>query len=117
MRIPAVAIAAEFTVGILLGRELHFPRGAFGISFLVVFSLLIAASLFAWRKKLWVAAFFPLIGWVRLGAIGMVVASWILRTDEVGAGQVVTDGHGIRVRCFVGCGEDEEERRKIMQRR
>ncbi|HEV2102328.1 MAG TPA: ComEC/Rec2 family competence protein, partial [Candidatus Acidoferrum sp.] len=28
----------------------------------------------------------------------------ILRTDEEGAVQVVTDGHGIRVSCFVGCG-------------
>jgi competence protein ComEC len=30
----------------------------------------------------------------------------ILRTDEEGAVQVVTDGHGIRVSCFVGCGEE-----------
>jgi competence protein ComEC len=40
----------------------------------------------------------------------------ILRTDEEGAVRVVTDGHGIRVSCFVGCG-DEEERKKITQRR
>jgi competence protein ComEC len=32
----------------------------------------------------------------------------ILRTDEEGAVQVVTDGHKIRVSCFVGCGGEEE---------
>ena len=32
----------------------------------------------------------------------------ILRTDEEGAVQVVTDGHKIRVSCFVSCGEGEE---------
>jgi competence protein ComEC len=41
----------------------------------------------------------------------------ILRTDEEGAVRVVTDGHGIRVSCFVGCGQDEEEKKKITQRR
>jgi competence protein ComEC len=41
----------------------------------------------------------------------------ILRTDEEGAVQVVADGHGIRVSCFVGCGVDEEEKKKITQRR
>ena len=40
----------------------------------------------------------------------------ILRTDEEGAVRVVTDGNGIRVSCFVGCGE-EEDRRRITQRR
>jgi competence protein ComEC len=30
----------------------------------------------------------------------------ILRTDEEGAVRVVTDGHAIRVSCFVGCGEE-----------
>jgi competence protein ComEC len=41
----------------------------------------------------------------------------ILRTDEEGAVRVVTDGHGIKVSCFVGCGQDEEEKRKMTQRR
>ena len=27
----------------------------------------------------------------------------ILRTDEEGAVQVVTDGHSLRVNCFMGC--------------
>jgi competence protein ComEC len=36
----------------------------------------------------------------------------ILRTDEAGAVRVVTDGCGIRVSCFVGCGEEEEEKRR-----
>ena len=49
----------------------------------------------------------------RLGGSG----ARILRTDEEGAVRVVTDGHGIRVSCFVGCGQDEEEKKKITQRR
>jgi competence protein ComEC len=32
----------------------------------------------------------------------------ILRTDQEGAVQVVTDGHSLRVSCFAGCGRDEE---------
>jgi competence protein ComEC len=32
----------------------------------------------------------------------------ILRTDEAGAVQVVTDGHSLRVNCFAGCGGGEE---------
>jgi hypothetical protein len=58
MRIPAVAIAAAFAGGILLGRGLQLSPRVLGIFFLIIFSLLIAALLFAWRKKVWVAAFF-----------------------------------------------------------
>jgi competence protein ComEC len=41
----------------------------------------------------------------------------ILRTDEEGAVQVVTDGHKIRVSCFVGCGREEEEKKRPTQGR
>jgi hypothetical protein len=75
MRIPAVAIAAAFTGGILLGRELHMSRSVLGVSFLVVFFLLIAALLFASSAKLWTAAGCSLFGWVCVGAIGMCAAS------------------------------------------
>jgi len=75
MRIPAVAIATAFAGGILLGRELHLSRSVLGISCLVVFFLLIAALWFAWRTKLWTAAICSRLGWVRLGAVGMSVAS------------------------------------------
>jgi competence protein ComEC len=92
MRIPAVAIAVGFSGGILLGRGLHLPRSVLEISFLGVFFLLIVALLFAWREKLWPAAFFSLIGWVCLGALGMVVASRPLPAEHVlsriAAGQV-----------------------------
>ena len=74
MRIPAVAVAAAFAGGILLGRELPQSRSVFGISFLVVFSLLITALLFGFKAKLWMAAGCALLGWVCLGAIWMSVA-------------------------------------------
>jgi len=83
MRIPAVAIAVAFAGGILLGRELQLSRSVLGISFLVVFFLLIAALLFAWRTKLWAAAIFSLTGWVWLGAMGMSVASRPLPAEHV----------------------------------
>jgi competence protein ComEC len=83
MKIPAVAIAVAFAGGILLGRELHLSRGVLEISFLVVFFLLIAALLFAWRAKLWAAAIFSLMGWVCLGALGMSMASRPLPAEHV----------------------------------
>jgi hypothetical protein len=54
---------------------LHLKPGTFGISFLCIGSLLIAALLFAWRKKLWLAAVFSLTGWLCLGTVAMVVAT------------------------------------------
>ena len=75
MRIPAVAIAAAFSGGILLGRGLHVPLGVLGISLLDVFPLLIASFLFAWRARLRVAAIFSLVGWVWLGRVAIVPAS------------------------------------------
>ena len=83
MRIPAVAIAVAFSGGVLLGRELHLSRSTVGISFLVIFSLLIAALFLASKAKLWTAAIFSLTGWVCLGAIGMSVASRPLSSEHV----------------------------------
>ena len=83
MRIPAVAIAAAFAGGILLGRGLHLSRGVFGISFLIIFSLLIAGLLCAWRGKFWAAAIFSLAGWVCLGSMAMVLASRPLPAEHV----------------------------------
>jgi competence protein ComEC len=83
MRIPAVAIAVAFAGGILLGREFHLSRSVLGISFLVVFSLLIAALVFASSVKLWAAASCSLLGWVCLGAIGMSVASRPLPAQHI----------------------------------
>jgi hypothetical protein len=70
MRIPAVALAAAFSGGNLLGRELHLSHGVSGISFLSIFFLLIAGLLFAWRDRLWAAAVFRYLDgliWARLG--------------------------------------------------
>jgi hypothetical protein len=58
MRIPAVAIAAAFSGGILLGRGLHLTRRLLKTSFPGIFFLLTAALLVAWRERLWPAAFF-----------------------------------------------------------
>jgi competence protein ComEC len=92
MRIPAVAIAAAFSGGILFGRELHLSHGVLGISFLGIFSLLITGLLFAWRDRLWAAAIFSLLGWIGLGAIGMVAASRPLAAarvlSRIAAGQI-----------------------------
>jgi beta-lactamase superfamily II metal-dependent hydrolase len=83
MRIPAVAIAVAFAGGILLGRGLDPTHGFLGFSFLVIFFLLIAALLFAWRDRLWAAAIFSLLGWVWLGAAAMVLASQPLPAEHV----------------------------------
>jgi competence protein ComEC len=83
MRIPAVAIAAAFSGGILLGRGWHPAHSVIGISFLGIFILLIGALLFAWRDKLWAAAIFSLMGWVCLGVVAIVLASRPLPAEHV----------------------------------
>ena len=92
MRIPAVALAAAFSGGILLGREVHPSYGVLRITFLCISSLLIAALLFAWRNKIFVAAIFSLAGWVCLGAAAIVVASRPMPEEHVlsriAAGQI-----------------------------
>jgi competence protein ComEC len=92
MRIPAVALAAAFSGGILLGRGWHPSHGVLGISFLLIFPLVIAALWFARHDKIWAAAIFSLAGWVCLGAAAMVVASRPLPGEHVAsrlaAGQI-----------------------------
>jgi len=92
MRIPAVAIAAAFAGGILLGRELHLSHRVLEFSFLLIIFLLIVALLFAWRDKLWAAAIFSLAGWVCLGAAAMVSALQPLPAEHIlnrlAAGQI-----------------------------
>ncbi|HET6929935.1 MAG TPA: DNA internalization-related competence protein ComEC/Rec2 [Candidatus Acidoferrum sp.] len=83
MRIPAVAIAAAFAGGILLGRGWQLSPRALEISFLCISSLLIAACFFAWREKVWAAAIFSLVGWVSLGALAIVVTSRPLPAQHV----------------------------------
>jgi len=92
MRIPAVAIAVAFSGGILLGRGLHLSHGVLGISLLSIFVLLIVGMFFAWSDRLWAAAIFLLLGWIGLGALGIVVASRPLAAEHVlrriAAGQI-----------------------------
>jgi hypothetical protein len=104
MRIPAVAIAVAFCGGILLGRGLHLTHGVLGISFLGIFFLLIAGLLFAWRDKISAGEQNP-YGHPSPELLERLRASGarILRTDEEGAVQVVTDGQSLRVNCFAGC--------------
>src|SRR5258705_3839485 len=83
MRIPAVAIAVAFSGGILLGRGLHLSHGVLGISFLSIFVLLIVGMFFAWSDRLWAAAIFSLLGWIGLGALGIVVSSRPLAAEHV----------------------------------
>jgi len=92
MRIPAVAIAAAFAGGILLGRELHLSHRVLEFSFLLIIFLLIVTLLFAWRDKVWAAAIFSLAGWVCLGAAAMVSALQPLPAEHIlnrlAAGQI-----------------------------
>ena len=67
MRIPAFAIAAAFSGGILLGRGWQLSPRVLEISFPCIRSLLIAAFIFAWPKRVSTAAIFSLVGWVWLG--------------------------------------------------
>src|SRR5258708_21914687 len=83
MRIPAVAIAVAFSGGILLGRGLHLSHGVLGISFLSIFGLLIVGMLFGWTDRFWAAAIFSLLGWIGLGALGIVVSSRPLAAEHV----------------------------------
>jgi len=83
MRIPAVAIAVAFSGGILLGRGLHLSHGVLGISSLSIFILLIVGMSFAWSDRLWAAAIFSLLGWIGLGALGIVVSSRPLAAEHV----------------------------------
>jgi predicted membrane metal-binding protein len=62
---------------------LQLSRSVLGISFLAVFSPLIAALWCASNAKLWTAGICSLLGWVCLGVIGMSVASRPLPAEHV----------------------------------
>ena len=79
MKLPAVALAVAFAGGILFGRLLL--RAGFRSHLLLLFT----AVLLALPDKLWPAA---------------------AHTDQNGAVQLVTDGHSLRVNCFLACREE-----------
>lgn len=78
MKLPAVALAACFAGGILLGLQPAAAAHATSKHFLAILLIFlvvcfVTAILFIWREKLWMAASFSLAGWVLLG----VFAAWI----------------------------------------
>ncbi len=79
MKLPAVAIAAAFAVGIAIG--LHpavsahaSPRELVVGLFIFAALALIAASLFIWRERVWFAGFVAVACWVSLGTVGMLLS-------------------------------------------
>lgn len=97
MKLPAVALAACFAGGILLGLRpavaIHATLKHF-VAIVLVFLLvcLVAAILFIWREKLWVAASFSLAGWILLGVFAACLAEQPLPAEHVvsrmAAGQI-----------------------------
>lgn len=97
MKLPAVALAASFAGGILLGLQPVVARHATSRDFLaalVVFLLvsLLAAILLTRRGKLWPAASCSLADWVALGIFAACVAQQPLPSEHVlrrmAAGQI-----------------------------
>jgi len=97
MKIPAVAIAAAFGGGILLGRVGSFPsflvtRGVLAGGFAFIFLLLVSSLLLAARGRVRLAALVSLTSWCGLGALGVGIASRPLPAEHVlarlAAGQI-----------------------------
>jgi len=88
MKIPAVAIAAAFASGILLGRVGSLPtllpvRGVLAGCFALVFLLLVSSLLLALRGRVSPAAVLSLTSWCGLGVIGIGIASRPLPMEHV----------------------------------
>ena len=97
MRLPAVALAASFSSGILLGLQPVVARHAASSHFLVFLLVFLTACLFlaillTQREKLWPAASFSLAAWVVLGVFAACVAQQPLPPEHVlrrmAAGQI-----------------------------
>ena len=88
MKLPAVALAASFAGGILLGLQPVVARHAtsrYFLALLLVFLLvcLLAAILFTWREKLWFAASCSLAAWIVLGVFAACIAEQPLPPEHV----------------------------------
>jgi competence protein ComEC len=88
MKLPAVALAASFAGGILLGLQPALARHATSRTFLaltLVFLLvcLLAAILLTRRAKLWPAASCSLAAWVVLGVFAACVAEQPLPREHI----------------------------------
>ena len=97
MKLPAVALAASFSGGILLGLRpavvAHATSQHF-LAFILVFLLgcLLAAALLTSREKLWLAASFSLAAWLALGVFAASISEQPLPPEHVlsrlAAGQI-----------------------------
>jgi hypothetical protein len=88
MRIPALALAAAFAGGILLGRMIpqapqHLTRGFLLPFFAGIVLLLLSTIYLTLRDRLWYAAMVSLICWMGLGALAMVIASLPLPAEHI----------------------------------
>lgn len=87
MKLPAVAIAAAFACGILLGlwrispsaKPTLFPA----LLFATVVVLLILGLALAWRNFVWCSAIVSLFVWAGLGALGDCVAEQPLPPEHI----------------------------------
>ena len=88
MKLPAVALAASFAGGILLGLHpalaVHATSKHF-LALILVFLLLclLASVLLTWCEKLWPAASFSLTAWILLGVFAACLAEQPLPPEHV----------------------------------
>jgi hypothetical protein len=89
MRLPAVAIAAAFACGILMGLHPAVVRNA--------------ASLLVLSCSMAIVAVLILTGMYFVKIERLILAAIALRRDRDGAVRVVTDGDRLEITCFVAC--------------
>jgi competence protein ComEC len=88
MKIPAVAIAAAFGGGIVLGRSVPVAAHATQHWFLLTVAaglgvLLLVAILLSWRDLLWPAAATSLLSWIGLGMLASCLAQQPLPPEHI----------------------------------
>ncbi len=88
MKLPAVAIAAAFAGGILLGLwRISSSQAAHSLFLALLFATVVGLLLLglglAWRNFVWSSAIVSLIGWAGLGALGACVAEQPLPAEHI----------------------------------
>ena len=88
MRLPAVAIAAAFAGGIMLGLHPAVARNAAALlllsfSFVTIAVLVLTGIFLVKRGRLFLAASASLLSWVLLGFLGVCIAEQPLHADHV----------------------------------
>src|ERR1700722_7288772 len=79
MKLPAVAIAAAFAVGIAIGLcpaiAAHASSRELVVGLFIFAALaLIAAAILVWRERVWFAGFVAVACWMSLGIVGMLLS-------------------------------------------